>query len=100
MARADEPLKRPDRVIILDANDPMVEIEGRIVWQEEHDRVVEETRLAAYRDGYDAGWRDAAARPVTVEVKRRLSAVGWFWTIVLAVGLLIILIMAAPLLFM
>lgn len=74
MARSDDEIRRrPERVIILDADNPMAEIEGRFVWQEEHDRVVEETRRQAFADGYSAGQRDAQAQaaPVLLELRRR-----------------------------
>ncbi len=48
-------LDRPDRVIILDADNPMTEIRGRFVWLEEHARVVEAARRAAYAEG-SCGW--------------------------------------------
>ena len=35
-----ENVDRPDRVIVLDADNPMTEIRGRFVWVEEHMRVV------------------------------------------------------------
>jgi hypothetical protein len=73
----DEIRRRPERVIILDADDPMTEIEGRVVWQEEHDRVVEATRRAAFEDGYAAALRDAARAsepaPVQIRLRRRRS---------------------------
>ena len=55
MAREhDEVSRRPDRVIIVDADDPMHEIHGDFVWRDEHDRVVTETRRQAFAEGYDA----------------------------------------------
>ena len=71
----DEVRRRPERVIILDADDPMTEIEGRFVWQEEHDRVVELVRREAYAEGYSAGHRDASQSPgaLRLEVRRRRS---------------------------
>jgi hypothetical protein len=74
MARSDDEIRRrPERVIILDADDPMTEIEGQFVWQEEHDRVVEEIRRQAFADGYATGQREAQVQPVPVrlEVRRR-----------------------------
>ena len=50
-----EKLDRPDRVIILDADNPMTEIRGRFVWVEEHARVVEAARRAAYAEGFADG---------------------------------------------
>ena len=70
--RDDEFEKRPERVIIVDADDPMTEIHGRFVWQEEHDRVVEEVRRQAFADGYSTGSRDASAEePATMQVGLR-----------------------------
>jgi hypothetical protein len=87
----DEIRRRPDRVIILDADDPMTEIEGRFVWQEEHDRVVEETRRAAFEDGYAAALRDAARAPepasVQVRLRRRRSLLSRLKLAVFLVGL-------------
>ena len=78
MSRSDaQHEKRPERVIILDADDPLVEIEGRVVWQEEHDRVVDETRQQAFAEGYSAGHRDASSTPSTptqIEFRHRHSS--------------------------
>ena len=73
MAQSDDEIqRRPERVIILDADDPMTEIEGRFVWQEDHDRVVEEVRRQAFAKGYSAGQRDAAqAQPSSVQIEFR-----------------------------
>ena len=68
----DELARRPERVIILDADDPMTEIHGRFVWQEEHDRVVDEVRRQAYAEGYEAGRAEAlAASPAPITYRRR-----------------------------
>ena len=71
----DEVVKRPERVVILDADDPMTEIHGRFVWMEEHERVLEEARRQAFADGYDAARRELAAQPqnVHLRVSRRRS---------------------------
>ena len=65
----DEVVKRPERVVILDADDPMTEIHGRFVWIEEHERVLEEARRQAFADGYEAAQREVAAQPQTVQVR-------------------------------
>jgi hypothetical protein len=74
MSRSNDGLEgRPERVIIVDADDPMKEIHGRFVWQEEHDRVVDDVRREAYTQGYSAGHRDGVAEarvPVRVEFRR------------------------------
>lgn len=62
---------RPDRVIILDADDPMREIHRRFVWQEEHDRVVEEVFSRAFAKGYALGVSEAPE--VALLLRRRLA---------------------------
>jgi hypothetical protein len=42
-------------VVILDADNPMTEIRGRFVWVEEHARVVDAARGAAYAEGLGMG---------------------------------------------
>src|SRR5690348_9573962 len=59
----DELAPRPERVIILDADDPMTEIHGKFVWQEEHERVVDAVSRQAYADGYRAGLQAAESAP-------------------------------------
>jgi hypothetical protein len=97
----DEIRRRPQRVIIVDADDPMTEIEGRFVWQEEHDRVLEETRRAAFEDGYAQGVRDAAAtrEPVALQIqfRHRRSLLQRLKLAVLVVGL-VCLVIALPVL--
>lgn len=94
MARPDEERQsRPERVVLLDADNPMVEIHGRIVWQEEHDRVVEETWREAYAEGYDDDRRDMASQPLRIEFRRRRSFVHRVRMIILMIGILIVLLM-------
>jgi hypothetical protein len=62
-----ERVHRPKRVVIVDADDPMVEVQGEFFWVEDHQRILAVQREAAYRDGYSAGW-DAASRPIVAPV--------------------------------
>ena len=97
MAREhDEISRKPDRVIILDADDPMTEIHGRFVWQEEHDRVVDEARRHAFAEGYAAGMSDSS-QPVRVLVKRRRSLVGYL-RVLLVLALLLLCVLMLPVL--
>lgn len=61
-------VKRPERVVIVDADDPLTEIHGEFVWLEEHHRAVEQAREAAYGEGFEAG--RAADGEVRVYVAR------------------------------
>ena len=94
----DEIQRRPERVIILDADDPMTEIKGRFVWQEEHDRVVEEVRRQAFAEGYSAGQRDAAQgqpSPVQIEFRRR-RGLAWALKIAILTLAVICLLLVLP----
>jgi hypothetical protein len=102
MSRQEEPARRrPERVVILDADDPMVEIHGEIVWREEHDRIVEEVSRQAFKDGYAAGHRDASAaqsqQPVLIQIARRRSIFGWVRLVMFVAGLLMLLLLILPL---
>ena len=71
----DDIHRRPERVIILDADDPMTEVTGHFVWQDEHEQVVEEARREAFQAGFEAGFREAHVAPppsnIRLEVRRR-----------------------------
>ena len=63
---------RPRHVVMVDADDPLVEVQGEFFWLEDHERILAAQREAAYRDGYSAGWEAATRRaPTTLVVKRR-----------------------------
>src|SRR3954447_8052712 len=94
----DEVSHRPSRVIILDADDPMVEIHGRFVWQDEHERVLAEIAQRAYADGYEAGRRDARA-PVEIRLRRRRGLLGYVWLFIVCLGALVVLLFLPVVLF-
>jgi hypothetical protein len=87
--------------VILDADDPMVEIHGEIVWREDHDRIVEEVSRQAFADGYAAGHRDSLAaqsqQPILIDIARRRSIFGSARLVILASGLLMLLLLILPL---
>jgi hypothetical protein len=93
MSRDDELSKRPDRVIILDAENPMTEIHGRFVWQDQHERVVDEVRRTAFTEGYEAGVRDHAAAAVNVHVSNRRSLAGYVRLAVMILLALLVILM-------
>jgi hypothetical protein len=88
----DELSQRPERVIILDADNPMVEIHGQFVWRDEHERVLAEVRDRAYADGYEAG-RLASTGPVEIRIRRRRSLVDYAWLVMLGLGVLFVILM-------
>jgi hypothetical protein len=84
-------------VIILDADNPMTEICGRFVWVEEHTRVVEAARGAAYAEGFADGCtlmaksRQAARCPRPLRSRARRAFV---------FGLLVLTVLMLPVLFL
>jgi hypothetical protein len=45
-------LKRPSRVVVVDADNPLAEVRGEFFWREDHERAMEAARSAAYEAGY------------------------------------------------
>lgn len=69
---------RPKRVVVVDAENPLVEIHGEFFWREDHDAIVDAVRAEAYRDGYQAGQRDvrtpvAPTQQIVVRYKQPLG---------------------------
>jgi hypothetical protein len=65
---------RPKRVVVVDAENPLVEISGDFYWLEDHDKIVAQARDSAYAQGYADGIAAAAQRwPRTVVVRYRHS---------------------------
>src|SRR3712207_1640440 len=88
---------RPKRVVVVDADNPMVEVQGQFFWQEDHDVLVAAARDEGYRDGYVAGWADAASQEPpahTVLLRRRTTFLGGLRKLLLlltvTVGVLIV----------
>jgi len=77
-----DPIQRPRRVVMVDADNPLVEVEGEFFWAEDHRRIVDEQRNGAYRDGYAAGFDAASSRvpvvqPVAYVIRQRRGPIGW-----------------------
>ena len=45
-------MKRPTRVVVVDADNPLEEVHGEFFWREDHERALQVARQAAYRAGY------------------------------------------------
>ena len=74
----------PKRVVILDADNPLVEVQGEFFWLEDHKALVAAARDEAYRSGYQAGWCEALHRlPQTITLRRRRSCLGRVATLAL-----------------
>lgn len=62
---------RPKRVVIVDADNPMVEVEGDFFWREDHEALVTAARAESYRVGFEAGWADAVRQIPSPQAGRR-----------------------------
>lgn len=88
---------RPKRVVVVDADNPLIEIHGEFFWREDHDALVAAAREAAFREGYDAGRRNAPRENSgqTVVFRRRLPMLARarrvVWRLLLLVLSLIVL---------
>lgn len=86
----------PKRVVILDAENPLVEIQGEFFWREDHDALVAAAREVAFREGYTAGHVDAARKttPQTFDFRRRPTLLGRLHRLVVGMLLLLMLLVA------
>ena len=94
----DELSQRPDRVIIVDADDPMTEVHGRFVWEDEHLRVVDEARQRAFDEGYQAGLREHPGASVRIRLHRPRS-VRYYVQVGVIVLLCLFVILMLPIVF-
>ena len=92
----DELSRRPDRVIIVDADDPMTEVHGRFVWEDEHLRVLDEVRRRAFEEGYQVGLQERRDS-VLIRLRRRRSA-GYYVRLSVIVLLCLFVILMLPIL--
>jgi len=59
---------RPTNVVIVDADNPLMEIHGEFFWREDHERIVMQERESAYQAGYGEGF--AAGSRAAVKSQR------------------------------
>lgn len=64
-------VKRPTRVVVVDADNPLEEVHGEFYWREDHERALAAAREDAYRAGYADGQAAASRRssPALVRVR-------------------------------
>ena len=65
---------RPKRVVVVDADNPLMEIDGEFFWREDHEEILARERDSAYRRGFDDGCNAALTRTpqsVVVAFRRR-----------------------------
>jgi hypothetical protein len=87
--------RRPKNVVVVDADNPMVEVQGEFFWREDHDVLVAAARDEGYREGYGAGWVDAARQavaPQTLILRRRLSLFARVRRVTLSLFFLVLLL--------
>ena len=60
---ADASQPRPKNVIILDANNPMVEVRGEFYWREDHEQILFDARHQAFQEGFTQGYAAGQGSP-------------------------------------
>lgn len=65
-------VRRPTRVVVVDADNPMEEVRGEFYWREDHERALAAAREDAYRAGYADGRAASARRPAPALVRVRV----------------------------
>lgn len=65
---ADQTPARPKNVVVVDAENPLVEVHGEFFWREDHDAIVTAAREEAYRSGYADGWNEATRRATPLQL--------------------------------
>lgn len=71
---ADKSPTRPKNVVMVDADNPLVEVRGEFFWREDHERAVDAARQEAYRDGYSDACTEAARRTQARQIVIRRRA--------------------------
>lgn len=81
---------RPRRVVVVDADNPLVEVQGEFFWREDHERLLTAERDRAYDRGYADGFAAASSRPQRIVIRRRRPVL----TVVLLLALVGLLTLA------
>lgn len=68
---AEQTPARPKNVVVVDAENPLVEVQGEFFWREDHDAIVAAAREEAYRSGYADGWTEASRRATVPQLVLR-----------------------------
>ena len=66
-------VKRPTRVVMVDADNPLEEVRGEFFWREDHERLLAAAREDAYRAGYGEGAAAASSQGRTATVRIRVT---------------------------
>ena len=64
---------KPKNVVILDAENPLVEVRGEFFWREDHELLLTAAREQSFRDGFSEGYAAAIdnMQPTRVVLRRR-----------------------------
>lgn len=66
---AEQSPAKPKNVVVVDADNPLIEIRGEFFWREDHDQILASAEEEAFRQGYTHGRADAAkAAPQRQEI--------------------------------
>lgn len=67
---------RPKNVVVVDADNPLVEIRGEFFWREDHERLLTDARDQAFQRGYAEGYA-AAHQQIPSRIVLRRRSRGW-----------------------
>ena len=62
---------RPKNVVILDAENPLVEVRGEFYWREDHERLLAAAREEAFQLGFRQGYASVAVPTVPQQILLR-----------------------------
>lgn len=98
---AEQSSSRPKRVVVVDADNPLVEVEGEFFWREDHEQIVADACDEAFRRGYRTGWGEGVRNtpgPRRVGYRYRPSLMTrlyrWAGALILVTGMIVLLIAA------
>lgn len=76
---------RPKNVVVVDAENPLVEVRGEFYWREDHERILAAAREQAFRHGFREGYASGHIPASRRVVLRTRSGRGWLVRLLLVI---------------
>jgi hypothetical protein len=80
---------RPKNVVVVDAENPLVEVHGEFYWREDHEMLLAAAREQAFRDGFREGYASGHTPSESQRVVLRTRPRRWWLTRLLLAMLVI-----------
>jgi hypothetical protein len=71
---------RPKNVVVVDAENPLVEVHGEFYWREDHEMLLAAAREQAFRDGFREGYASGHMPSASQRVVLRTRPRRWWLT--------------------